>query len=443
MSVTHLETSTVSYLDRSRGQPKQAAPRRVVLALTLAELQPRLLLEMDAYAEEVDTMIDAALDAPSGCWGAELSGEVCTPGFVPGQAHFKNKFCAACREHGVAIPAQKIMVTAINGRFKNTNGRAPWSSGFRVVNQTAKCTGPNVVIFKDVPDEMDDQLVGPPDEWLRRDANGGAFVVFAVSKGTLVPVLAPAQLENLSLRRLMAESHAGACSPVADRATLLNAQLVLEQMASRRLDCERTSAGIVDEPLSEAETRALTALLEASRCASRALQSARPHGTMLSQATLPLDHAAPDDADGIFSFPPSPPHSARVQAAAATTQSTMQTKEMSLCRAAWAAAVLALGLLSSWSAGSALFRLAPQLEGVGQAVLMFVVGAFAFNLAVLLVLCAAGRMRATFTAWPWVAHLPACWEHLLPRQMQPGGQCCFYQIQCGSRRTHAVSPSEL
>ena len=265
--------------------------RGVVLALTLAELQPRLLLEMDAYAEEVDTMIDAALDAPSGCWGAELSGEVCTPGFVPGQAHFKNKFCAACREHGVAIPAQKIMVTAINGRFKNTNGRAPWSSGFRVVNQTAKCTGPNVVIFKDVPDEMDDQLVGPPDEWLRRDANGGAFVVFAVSKGTLVPVLAPAQLENLSLRRLMAESHAGACSPVADRATLLNAQLVLEQMASRRLDCERTSAGIVDEPLSEAETRALTALLEASRCASRALQSARPHGTMLSQATLPLDHA--------------------------------------------------------------------------------------------------------------------------------------------------------
>ena len=409
---------------------------------------------MDAYAEEeVDTMIDAALDAPSGCWGAELSGEVCTPGFVPGQAHFKNKFCAACREHGVAIPAQKFMVTAIvNGRFKNTNGRAPWSSGFRVVNQTAKCTGPRVVIFKDVPDEMDDQLVGPPDEWLRRDANGGAFVVFAVSKGTLVPMLAPAQLENLSLRRLMAESH-GACSPVADRATLLNAQLVLEQMASRRLDCERTSAGIVDEPLSEAETRALTALLEASRCASRALQSARPHGTMLSQATLPLDHAAPDDADGILSFPPSPPHSARVQAAAATTQSTMQTKEMSLCRAAWAASVLALGLLSSWSAGSALFRLAPQLEGVGQAVLMFVVGAFAFNLAVLLVLCAAGRMRATFTAWPWVAHLPAwqmqpggqcCfYQHLLPWQMQPGGQCCFYQIQRGSRRTHVVSPSEL
>ena len=69
--------------------------RGVVLALTLAELQPRLLLEMDAYAEEVDTMIDAALDAPSGCWGAELSGEVCTPGFAPGQAHFKNKFCAA------------------------------------------------------------------------------------------------------------------------------------------------------------------------------------------------------------------------------------------------------------------------------------------------------------------------------------------------------------
>ena len=304
-----------------------------------------------------------------------------------------------------------------------------------MVNQTAKCTGPSVVIFKDVPAEMDDQLLGPPDEWLRRDADGGAFVVFALSKGTLVPVPAPAQLENLSLRRLMAESH-GACSPVADRATLLNAQLVLEQMASRRLDCERVGAGIVDEPLSDAETRALEALLEASRCASSALQSARPHGTMLSQATLPLDHAAPDDADGIFSFPPSPPVSARVQAATATTQSTMQTTEMSLSRAAWAASVLALGVLSSWSAGSALFRLAPQLEGAGRAVLMFVVGAFAFNLAVLLVLCAAGRMRAAFPAWPWP-------PHLLPRQMQQGGQCCFYQIQCDSRRTHVVSPSEL
>jgi hypothetical protein len=76
---------------------------------------------------------------------------------------------------------------------------------------------------------------------------------------------------------------------------------------------------------------------------------------------------------------------------------------------------------------------------------MFVVGAFAFNLAGLLVLCAAGRMRATFTAWPWVAHLPALAGNTscLGCSLVAGGQCCFYQIQRGSRRTHVVSPSEL
>jgi len=122
-----------------------------------------------------------------------------------------------------------------------------------------------------------------------------------------------------------------ACPACTDRPFLPDVPLTSRADASRL--CERTSAGIVDEPLSEAETRALKALLEASRCASRALQSARPHGTMLSRkqpSRCALDHAAPDDADGISSFPPSPPHSARVQAATATTQSTMQTKEMSL-----------------------------------------------------------------------------------------------------------------
>ena len=32
------------------------------------------------------------------CWGAELHGGAgCSPGFVPGKLHFKNKFCDNCR----------------------------------------------------------------------------------------------------------------------------------------------------------------------------------------------------------------------------------------------------------------------------------------------------------------------------------------------------------
>ena len=113
---------------------------------------------------------------------------------------------------------------------------------------------------------------------------------------------------------------------------------------------------------------------------------------MLSQATLPLDHADDGRRRDFLLSTIATTFGTRA-GSSATTQSTMQIKEMRLCRAAWAASVLALGLLSSWSAGSVLFRLAPQLEGVGQAVLMVVVGAFAFNLAVLLVLSALARLH--------------------------------------------------
>ena len=39
------------------------------------------------------------------CWGAELMGTAvhCTLGFVSGKAHFKNKFCARCRQ-GINVP---------------------------------------------------------------------------------------------------------------------------------------------------------------------------------------------------------------------------------------------------------------------------------------------------------------------------------------------------
>ena len=43
------------------------------------------------------------------CWGAVLKGDssCCTPGFCSGKAHFKNKFCSACRE-GIDVPATRV-----------------------------------------------------------------------------------------------------------------------------------------------------------------------------------------------------------------------------------------------------------------------------------------------------------------------------------------------
>ena len=397
------------------------------------EQEPEFLEGADA----VGTMIDVALGAPSGCWGAELSGEMCTPGFAPGQGHFKNKFCFACRSHGIAIPADKICVVAATAseQFHNTNGRAAWTDGARVVNQTAKCTGPRVVIFKDpVANLIDNQLVAPPDEWLRGEASDSAFVLFAVSKGTLVPLPAPKQVENLSLRRLMALRGGSVCSDqlgqsgssTVDRAALLDSQLTLEQLISRRFDCERAGVGIVDDPLSEVEVSSLNSLLDALRHASSALRSADHSVTvMLSDATLPLEQGTSDLTDGIFSFPPSPPHSSRLQVATVTQERVTEAQEKSLRTAVWTASIFVLGVLASFSAGHVLFHAAPQLEGASQATLMFFVGAFAFNLTVFLVRCATSHMASP---------PPALWW--------PGGSRCVYHRHCDTRQAPRVSPSE-
>ena len=51
----------------------------------------------------------AGPEAPStSCWGAiaaGLEGSSCSSDFTPGKGHFKNKFCAHCREFGINVPA--------------------------------------------------------------------------------------------------------------------------------------------------------------------------------------------------------------------------------------------------------------------------------------------------------------------------------------------------
>ena len=63
---------------------------------------------IDTLLGDVDEVLSGI---GSGCWGAELSGgQVCTPDFQQGNGHFKNKFCAKCREHGITIAADRVCV---------------------------------------------------------------------------------------------------------------------------------------------------------------------------------------------------------------------------------------------------------------------------------------------------------------------------------------------
>ena len=66
-------------------------------------------IEQECVLEDFDDeLLDEGLQAlaEDQCWGAALgyrAGGNCTPGFVRGQGHLKNKFCEACRLSGVFV----------------------------------------------------------------------------------------------------------------------------------------------------------------------------------------------------------------------------------------------------------------------------------------------------------------------------------------------------
>ena len=86
------------------------------------------------------------------CWGGLLKGSMslCTPGFVHGKGHFKNKLCPACRRDGLSIPSSRVRAIPAHMRtaFSNSSGQGLWSTirdfqvAFRVINQTLSCHGP-------------------------------------------------------------------------------------------------------------------------------------------------------------------------------------------------------------------------------------------------------------------------------------------------------------
>merc|ERR1719163_1024505 len=99
------------------------------------------------------------------CWGAMLKGDesCCTAGFASGKAHFKNKFCAACRE-GIDVPAERVRALRPEHRvlFANTLRAGFWKRAadsigggeVRLANNTITCDGPWLVVYRERPPDL-------------------------------------------------------------------------------------------------------------------------------------------------------------------------------------------------------------------------------------------------------------------------------------------------
>lgn len=86
------------------------------------------------------------------CWGHLLGSETCTPGFQPKSGPFKWHFCTSCIRQGIRIPATRVRMLA-PGSITNQHSHGFWgllnNAEYRIINQTRKCIGPHIIIFRD------------------------------------------------------------------------------------------------------------------------------------------------------------------------------------------------------------------------------------------------------------------------------------------------------
>ena len=129
------------------------------------------------------------------CWGCIVRGgdaHLCTPGFVLGINHFKNKFCPACHDNGMKVDAERLRVslpnTPITGNGTTEgfwNVSPSYGGRFRVINQTAKCTPPSFVLLEDPDSGMASMpfLTRVQPHYIDEDGLVNVFVC----NGTLIP----------------------------------------------------------------------------------------------------------------------------------------------------------------------------------------------------------------------------------------------------------------
>lgn len=189
----------------------------------------------------------------TGCWGATLSGALCTPAFQPGEGHFKHKFCERCRKEGFRVPAVRVCALRPGDdlRFCNAHGRTAWTNGARLVNQTQKCTSPRLVIFEAarVPEEVAAAAAALPAEWLQRDQGSAPFLKFAVKLGTVVPVQSSGATKRRRDPDEVATGHGTLTAPLmeqqqqsANGAVGHGSAAALARMAVREADTEDVAA---------------------------------------------------------------------------------------------------------------------------------------------------------------------------------------------------------
>merc|ERR1719473_1142839 len=110
--------------------------------------------------------MDAASTAPAAgvgaeeCMGGELkeagvANELCEgpEAFDASRPGIQSRFCAACRR-GIAIDALRVRAMAEHHQreFANKSSGGFWNdpigTPFRVINQTSRCVGPALIVFK-------------------------------------------------------------------------------------------------------------------------------------------------------------------------------------------------------------------------------------------------------------------------------------------------------
>ena len=140
-------------------------------------------------------------DDNAACWGALLKNlgsaksgiaEPCTPGFVSGRAHLKNRLCLACA-HGFSVPWEHVraLPSSLAHVFVNSKRPGLWTHVpgqpdmfYRVINQTSKCRGPPLIIFNSDPSVLQLEWAPIPEEWTRMEGR----MKMVVAKGTIVPL---------------------------------------------------------------------------------------------------------------------------------------------------------------------------------------------------------------------------------------------------------------
>jgi len=137
--------------------------------------------EGQQYADEASE--SSPYDYSHPCWGAQLKGaellrsRPCEPGFVRGRQHMKNKFCSFCSgsQAQLSLPADRVrgLPLQLYDAFVNMPGSGVWTlaavqaggGNFRVVNNTAACVSPRLIIFE-YPPAIDLPWAPLPAEWI-------------------------------------------------------------------------------------------------------------------------------------------------------------------------------------------------------------------------------------------------------------------------------------